>query len=102
MGEPPGNRPAVPRDWSRGVPGRYVAGADSRGRTEGRQYPWLEQVIQEISGLTKTEELIGPRRIRSVRKKDGSEGNITRNFVLGNGQLYAARRRAENQCTFSS
>ena len=30
MAESPGNRPAVPRDWSRGVPERYVAGADSR------------------------------------------------------------------------
>ena len=26
MGVPPGNRPAVPRDWVRGVPERYVAG----------------------------------------------------------------------------
>jgi hypothetical protein len=25
MGLPPGNRPAVPRDWSWGVPDRYVA-----------------------------------------------------------------------------
>jgi hypothetical protein len=35
---PPGNRPAVSRDWSRGVPERYVAGADIRGRQEGRPY----------------------------------------------------------------
>ena len=26
MGVPPGNRPAVPRDWFRGVPEWYVAG----------------------------------------------------------------------------
>jgi two-component system alkaline phosphatase synthesis response regulator PhoP len=44
---PPGNRPAVPRDWSRGVPERYVAGADTGGHQEGRS----EQVIHEISGL---------------------------------------------------
>jgi hypothetical protein len=25
-GGPPGNRPAVPGDWTRGVPERYVAG----------------------------------------------------------------------------
>ena len=31
-GGPPGNRPAVPRDWFRGVPERYVAGVDTRGR----------------------------------------------------------------------
>jgi hypothetical protein len=31
-GGPPGNRPALPRDWSRGVPEWYVAGADTRGR----------------------------------------------------------------------
>jgi hypothetical protein len=48
---PPGNRPAVPRDWFRGVPKRYVAGADNRGRQEGRPYPWSQQVIHEISGL---------------------------------------------------
>jgi hypothetical protein len=40
MAVPPGNRPAVPRDWSRGVPERYVAGADIRGRPEGRPYLW--------------------------------------------------------------
>ena len=51
MGVPPGNR-RVPRDWFRGVPERYVAGADTRGRQEGRPYPWSQQVIHEISGLT--------------------------------------------------
>ena len=51
MGVPPGNRPAVPRDWFRGVPERYVEGADTRGRQEGRPYPWSQQVIHEISGL---------------------------------------------------
>ena len=51
MGVPPGNRPAVPRDWFRGVPERYVAGADIRGRQEGRPYPWSQQVIHEMSGL---------------------------------------------------
>ncbi len=51
MDVPPGNRPAVPRDWFRGVPERYVAGADTRGRQEGRPYPWSQQVIHEISWL---------------------------------------------------
>ncbi len=51
MGVPPGNRPAAPRDWFRGVPKRYVAGVDTRGRQEGRPYPWSQQVIHEISGL---------------------------------------------------
>jgi hypothetical protein len=51
MGVPPGSRPALPRDWFRGVPERYVAGADSRGRQGGRPYPWSQQVIHEISGL---------------------------------------------------
>jgi ribosomal protein L32 len=37
--------------WARSVPERYVAGADSRGRQEGRPYPWSQQVIHEISGL---------------------------------------------------
>jgi hypothetical protein len=30
---------------------RYVAGAVTRGRQEGRPYPWSQQVIHEISGL---------------------------------------------------
>jgi hypothetical protein len=48
---PPGNRPALPRDWFRGVPERYVAGADTRGRPEGRPYPGSQQAIPETSGL---------------------------------------------------
>jgi hypothetical protein len=48
MSVPPGNRPTVPRDWFRGVPERYVAGADTRGRLGGRAYPWSQQVIHEI------------------------------------------------------
>jgi len=36
MGVPPGNRPAVARDWFRGLPEWYVAGANTRGRPEGR------------------------------------------------------------------
>jgi hypothetical protein len=51
MGVLPGNRPTVPRDWFRGVPERYVEGADIRGRREERPYPWSQQVIHEISGL---------------------------------------------------
>ena len=38
MGEQPGTRPAVTRDWSRGIPEWYVAGTDARGRAEGRPY----------------------------------------------------------------
>jgi hypothetical protein len=38
MGLPPGNRPALPRGWFRSVPERYIAGADTRGRQEGRPY----------------------------------------------------------------
>ena len=53
MGVSPGNRPAVPRDWFRGVPEWYVAGADTRGRQEGRTYPWSQQVIHGISGIKK-------------------------------------------------
>jgi hypothetical protein len=40
--------------WSRGVPERYVAGDDTRGRQEGRPYPWSQSAlggIHEISGL---------------------------------------------------
>jgi hypothetical protein len=33
------------------VPERYVAGADIRGRQEGRPYPRSQQVIHELSGL---------------------------------------------------
>ena len=34
-GVPPGNRPAVPRDWIRGVPERYVAGGACPEPVEG-------------------------------------------------------------------
>ena len=37
--------------WFRGVPVWYVAGTDTRGRQEGRTYPWSQQVIHDISGL---------------------------------------------------
>jgi hypothetical protein len=36
---------------TRGVPERYVAGSDTRGRPEGRSYPRSQQAIREISGL---------------------------------------------------
>ncbi len=35
MGVPPGNRPAASRDWFRGVPERYVAGAACPEPVEG-------------------------------------------------------------------
>ena len=35
MGVPPDNRPAVPRDWFRGVPERYVAGGACPEPVEG-------------------------------------------------------------------
>jgi hypothetical protein len=47
----PGNRPAVPRDWIRGVLKQYVAGSDTRGRPERRSYPRSQQATREISGL---------------------------------------------------
>ncbi len=42
----------------RGVPERYVAGADTRGRPEGRPNPWSQQVIHEICGLVLNENLV--------------------------------------------
>ncbi len=48
---PLGNRPAVPRDWIRGVLEKYVAGSDTRGRPEGRSYPRSQQAIHGIFGL---------------------------------------------------
>ena len=51
MGVPPGNRPSIPRDCTRGVPERYVAGYGTRGRPEGRPYPLSQQAIHETSGL---------------------------------------------------
>jgi hypothetical protein len=40
--------------WFRGVPEWYVAGTDTRGRTEGRLYPWSQQAAHETSGLKVT------------------------------------------------
>ena len=55
----------APRAWQpsrvtagfRGVPERYVAGADTRGRQGRRPYPWSQQVIHDISGLEFTPSL---------------------------------------------
>jgi hypothetical protein len=49
-GGPPGNSSSGTAGLV-SVPERYVAGSDTRGRQEGRQYPWSQQVIHEISGL---------------------------------------------------
>jgi len=57
MAVPPGN-PARPRDWFRGVLEQYVAGADIRGRPEGRPYSKSQQVIHEISGLEMNREVL--------------------------------------------
>ncbi|MEE9530100.1 MAG: hypothetical protein V3W52_03825 [Syntrophobacteria bacterium] len=54
MGVPPGTAGC----WFRGVPERYVAGADTRGRQGGRPYAWSQQVIHEISGLDQLRCLI--------------------------------------------
>ena len=51
MGVQPGNRPAYRGIGSEAYLKRYVAGSDTRGRQEGRPYPWSQQVIHEISGL---------------------------------------------------
>jgi hypothetical protein len=56
---PPGNRPAVPRDWTRGVLEQYVAGGacpersrrNTQGRPEGRTYPRSQQPFRAIFGL---------------------------------------------------
>ena len=47
MGLSPNNR----RVLVPGVPERYVAGTDTRGRQKGLPYPWSQQAIHEISGL---------------------------------------------------
>ena len=44
---PPGNRRGLDS-----VLDQYVAGSDARGRPEERSYPWSQQAIREISGLT--------------------------------------------------
>ncbi|MDH3961983.1 MAG: hypothetical protein OEV25_01020, partial [Deltaproteobacteria bacterium] len=54
--------------WFRGVPERYVAGTacpersrrNTRGRQEGRPYPWSQQVIHEMSGLEITRAIPDP------------------------------------------
>jgi hypothetical protein len=46
MAVQPGNRRVLVS-----VPKRYLAGADTRGRQEGRPDPWSQRVIHEISGL---------------------------------------------------
>ena len=67
----------VPRDWFRGVPERYVAGVDTRGRQEGRPYPWSQQVIHEISGL---DHIIHETVSRD--RKDGRAKRFERRYFL--------------------
>ncbi len=47
MGVPPGNRRVLVS-----VPERYVAGADTRGRREGRPNQWSQLEIHGMSGLS--------------------------------------------------
>jgi hypothetical protein len=49
------------------APERYVAGADTRGRQEGRPYPWLQQVIHEISGFKEQTMQVTDKRIHQVK-----------------------------------
>ena len=74
MGVPRAARALAPRAWQpsrgtaglvRGVPERYVAGADTRGRQEGGPYPWSQQVIHEISGL-RIRQLSDPRKGKNL------------------------------------
>src|SRR5210317_2187059 len=67
--------------WLRGVPERYVAGADTRGRQEGRPNPWSQQVIYEISGpegiILDTQEstaMLGIQRCRTRIRCGSSTG----------------------------
>ncbi len=76
MGVPPGNRPAVPRDWFRGVPERYVAGADTRGRQEGRPYPWSQQIIHETSGLEHPDTRVHSSKVPIKASESKGQGII--------------------------
>ena len=98
MGVPPGNRPAVPRDWSRGVPERYVAGAGTRGRQGERPDPWSQQVIHEISGLG--EKLLSNYRNkwRSGKKKMTDHAN---NAHRGSSERTKRVRTALTRCRTS-
>ena len=60
MDVPPGNRRVLVS-----VPEWYVAGADTRGRQEGRPYPWSQQFIHEMSGLIPT--MISQRQLLFVQ-----------------------------------
>jgi hypothetical protein len=42
--------------WTRGVPERYVAGYNTRGRPEGRPYQRSQLVMHETSGLDPSTE----------------------------------------------
>ena len=87
----PGNRPALPRDWIRGVPERYVAGSDTRGRPEERPYPWSQQATREISRLkrvhsgtgktARTEK--GSAQMSNLLQGDGHRGFAAITFVPG-------------------
>jgi hypothetical protein len=66
----PGNRPAVTRDWFRGVPERYVAGADIRGRPGGRPNTGSQQAINKTSGLVEQNLLLLSEARPFVKEKE--------------------------------
>ena len=54
MAVPPGNRPAVPRDWIRDVLEQYVAGSKTRGRqASGSQSLQLGEKDGHIRGRSR-------------------------------------------------
>jgi len=55
--------------WFRGVPEWYVAVADTRGRQEGRPYPWSQQVIHEISRLDARRRGVTTEPYGAIRRK---------------------------------
>jgi hypothetical protein len=83
MGVPPGNRPAVSRDWTRGVPERYVAGCDTRGRTEGLLYPRSQQVIHETSGAVI--QRLFPKQFPNTLSSEGKSGAAGDQHLGGSG-----------------
>jgi hypothetical protein len=69
------------------VPERYVAGTDTRGRSEERPYPWSQQVIHEISGLGGSSFFQGTALISSNRKKAATNVFIVRAKIVSADQI---------------
>ena len=84
-GGPPGNRPAVPRDWFRGVPERYVAGGACPEPVEGTPEDARLPARRAYSSERRTFILFALAPLRSVPQAGSQFHNRSSRFMNNPG-----------------